>query len=131
MLIKSYLTNLDLHCLALCCRQGDPGSTRYFLSLEDNLFRIFGGDRIKTLMTTFGVADLPIESRMLTSSLSEAQRKVGRCSPRGLVAAAAVVVVVTRLPRASAGLQHPSAQCPYHHCVVVLSSCLKPAQDPV
>ncbi len=57
-------------------RQGDPGSTRYFLSLEDNLFRIFGGDRIKTLMTTFGVADLPIESKMLTNSLSEAQRKV-------------------------------------------------------
>lgn len=57
-------------------RQGDPGSTRYFLSLEDNLFRIFGGDRIKNLMTTFGVADLPIESKMLTNSLSEAQRKV-------------------------------------------------------
>ena len=61
----------------MCCfRQGDPGSTRYFLSLEDNLFRIFGGDRIQNLMKTFGVADLPIESKMLTNSLSEAQRKV-------------------------------------------------------
>ncbi len=59
------------------CRQGDPGSTRYFLSLEDNLFRIFGGDRIKSLMNTLGVGDLPIESKMLTNSLSEAQRKVG------------------------------------------------------
>ena len=47
------------------------------MSLEDNLFRIFGGDRIQNLMKTFGVADLPIESKMLTNSLSEAQRKVG------------------------------------------------------
>ena len=37
-------------------RQGDPGSTRYFLSLEDNLFRIFGGDRIKGMMDAFKVA---------------------------------------------------------------------------
>mmetsp|Transcript_38121 Transcript_38121/g.107713 ORF Transcript_38121/g.107713 Transcript_38121/m.107713 type:complete len:597 (-) Transcript_38121:59-1849(-) len=57
-------------------RQGDPGSTRYFLSLEDNLFRIFGGDRIKNMMSAFQVDDLPIESEMLTKSLSEAQRKV-------------------------------------------------------
>lgn len=57
-------------------RQGDPGSTRYFLSLEDNLFRIFGGDRIKNMMSAFQVADLPIESKMLTKSLDEAQRKV-------------------------------------------------------
>lgn len=70
----------DFNCL-FCCRQGDPGSTRYFLSLGDNLFRIFGGDRIKGLMSTFGVADLPIESRMLTNALDEAQRKVGGCSP--------------------------------------------------
>lgn len=34
-------------------RQGDPGSTRFFLSLEDNLFRIFGGDKIKNLMVAF------------------------------------------------------------------------------
>ena len=64
------------------CRQGDPGSTRYFLSLEDNLFRIFGGDRIKGLMNAFGVADLPIESKMLTNSLNESQRKV--CTPHVL-----------------------------------------------
>lgn len=58
-------------------RQGDPGSTRYFLSLEDNLFRIFGGDRIKKMMSAFRVdGDLPIESDMLTKSLNEAQRKV-------------------------------------------------------
>lgn len=57
-------------------RQGDPGSTRYFLSLEDNLFRIFGGDRIKGMMNMFQVGDLPIESGMLSKSLDEAQRKV-------------------------------------------------------
>lgn len=57
-------------------RQGDPGSSRFFLSLEDNLFRIFGGDRIQTLMRAFRVEDLPIESKMLTRALDEAQRKV-------------------------------------------------------
>lgn len=57
-------------------RQGDPGSTRFFLSLEDALFRVFGGDRIKGMMTAFRVGDLPIESNMLTKSLDEAQRKV-------------------------------------------------------
>ncbi len=57
-------------------RQGDPGSARYFLSLEDNLFRVFGGDRIKGLMSAFQIEDLPIESKMLTDALNEAQRKV-------------------------------------------------------
>eukprot|EP00227_Mantoniella_beaufortii_P019152 CAMPEP_0197574944 /NCGR_PEP_ID=MMETSP1326-20131121/515_1 /TAXON_ID=1155430 /ORGANISM="Genus nov. species nov., Strain RCC2288" /LENGTH=1006 /DNA_ID=CAMNT_0043137615 /DNA_START=211 /DNA_END=3227 /DNA_ORIENTATION=- len=57
-------------------RQGDPGSTRYFLSLEDNLFRIFGGDKIQNLMTVFRVEDMPIESGMLTQSLDQAQKKV-------------------------------------------------------
>ncbi|XP_071716773.1 protein translocase subunit SecA, chloroplastic [Rutidosis leptorrhynchoides] len=57
-------------------RQGDPGSTRFFLSLEDNIFRIFGGDRIQGMMRAFRVEDLPIESKMLTKALDEAQRKV-------------------------------------------------------
>ncbi|XP_024018155.1 protein translocase subunit SECA1, chloroplastic [Morus notabilis] len=57
-------------------RQGDPGSSRFFLSLEDNLFRVFGGDRIQGLMRAFRVEDLPIESQMLTKALDEAQRKV-------------------------------------------------------
>ncbi|KAL6782036.1 SECA1 [Auxenochlorella protothecoides x Auxenochlorella symbiontica] len=57
-------------------RQGDPGSTRYFLSLEDNLFRIFGGDKIQGLMSAFRIDDLPIESKMLTGALDGAQRKV-------------------------------------------------------
>ncbi|KAM7277283.1 hypothetical protein ACFE04_019149 [Oxalis oulophora] len=57
-------------------RQGDPGSSRFFLSLEDNLFRVFGGDRIQGMMRAFRVEDLPIESGMLTKALDEAQRKV-------------------------------------------------------
>eukprot|EP00897_Mesotaenium_endlicherianum_P003893 jgi/Mesen1/3531/ME000197S02552 len=57
-------------------RQGDPGSSRFFLSLEDNIFRIFGGDRIQGLMKAFRIEDLPIESKMLTRALDEAQRKV-------------------------------------------------------
>jgi len=58
-------------------RQGDLGSTRFFLSLEDNLLRIFGGDRVANLMNAFRVdEDMTIESGMLTRSLESAQKKV-------------------------------------------------------
>lgn len=58
-------------------RQGDLGSTRFFLSLGDNLLRIFGGDRVAALMNAFRVEeDMPIESGMLTRSLEGAQKKV-------------------------------------------------------
>ncbi len=58
-------------------RQGDLGSTRFFLSLEDNLLRIFGGERVANLMNAFRVdEDMPIESGMLTRSLESAQKKV-------------------------------------------------------
>jgi len=58
-------------------RQGDLGSTRFFLSLDDNLLRIFGGDRVANLMNAFRVdEDMPIESGMLTRSLENAQKKV-------------------------------------------------------
>ncbi len=58
-------------------RQGDPGSTRFFLSLQDNLLRIFGGERVAGLMNAFRVEeDMPIESGMLTRSLEGAQKKV-------------------------------------------------------
>ncbi len=58
-------------------RQGDPGSTRFFLSLQDNLLRIFGGDRVERLMNMMRVEDdMPIESKMLTNSLEGAQKKV-------------------------------------------------------
>ena len=58
-------------------RQGDNGSTRFFLSLEDNLLRIFGGENVARIMNLMNVEDdMPIESRMLTNSLEGAQKKV-------------------------------------------------------
>ena len=48
-------------------RQGDPGETRFYLSLEDDLMRLFGGERIKSMMETLDVdEDTPIENKMLT-----------------------------------------------------------------
>ena len=58
-------------------RQGDPGVSRFFLSLEDDLMRIFGGDRIQTLMETMGVdEDTPLETRMLSNTIETAQKKL-------------------------------------------------------
>ena len=58
-------------------RQGDPGSSRFFLSLEDDLLRIFGGDRIKNLMRTFKVPDdVPIESGLVSRAVNQAQTKI-------------------------------------------------------
>nr|YP_010903224.1 preprotein-translocase subunit a [Hypnea cornuta]WCH55677.1 preprotein-translocase subunit a [Hypnea cornuta] len=58
-------------------RQGDVGSSRFFLSLEDNLLRIFGGDKIRNLMQSLNIDDnTPIESNILTKSLDSAQKKV-------------------------------------------------------
>lgn len=58
-------------------RQGDPGSSQFYVSLEDDLMRIFGGDRIKGLMNTLGLPDdMPIENGMISRSIESAQRKV-------------------------------------------------------
>nr|QCI08855.1 Preprotein-translocase subunit a [Wrangelia sp.] len=58
-------------------RQGDKGTSRFFLSLQDNLFRIFGGDKIQQLMSNLNIADnIPIESIILSKSLDGAQKKV-------------------------------------------------------
>jgi len=58
-------------------RQGDPGSSRFFLSLEDDLMRIFGGDRIKSMMTTLGMSDEePIEAGMVTRAIERSQKRV-------------------------------------------------------
>jgi preprotein translocase subunit SecA len=58
-------------------RQGDAGSSQFFVSLEDELMRIFGSDRIKGLMETLKVPeDMPIENRFISKSLEQAQRKV-------------------------------------------------------
>lgn len=58
-------------------RQGDPGETQFFLSLEDDMLRIFGGDRIKTLMSNLNIPeDMPLESGIVVRVLNEAQKKV-------------------------------------------------------
>jgi len=58
-------------------RQGDPGSTRFYVSLEDDLMRIFGGDRVAGLMQTLGLDDsVPLESPVVSRSLEGAQKKV-------------------------------------------------------
>ncbi len=58
-------------------RQGDPGATRFYLSLEDDLMRLFGGERIDMLMESLGIdEDTPIETRMLTNAIESAQRRV-------------------------------------------------------
>jgi preprotein translocase subunit SecA len=58
-------------------RQGDPGSSRFFLSLQDDLLRIFGGERIQNLMLRLGMEeDVPIESRLITKRIAAAQKAV-------------------------------------------------------
>jgi preprotein translocase subunit SecA len=57
-------------------RQGDPGSSRFYLSLEDEILRIFGGDMIKKLMDFFKMDDTPLEHPLLTKTIENAQKRV-------------------------------------------------------
>ncbi len=58
-------------------RQGDPGTSRFFISLDDSVFRIFGGDRIKNMVKQFNLDDdTPLESNFLNNALDKAQQKV-------------------------------------------------------
>jgi preprotein translocase subunit SecA len=58
-------------------RQGDPGSSRFYLSLQDDLLRIFGGERMQNLMLKLGMEeDVPIESKLITSRIAGAQKAV-------------------------------------------------------
>ncbi|MDQ2711853.1 MAG: preprotein translocase subunit SecA [Acidobacteriota bacterium] len=58
-------------------RQGDPGSSRFYLSLQDDLLRIFGGERMQKLMLRLGMEeDVPIESKLITSRIASAQKAV-------------------------------------------------------
>ena len=58
-------------------RQGDPGSSRFYLSLEDDLMRLFGSERISTVMTKLGIEeDQPIEHGLITKAIENAQRRV-------------------------------------------------------
>lgn len=58
-------------------RQGDPGETQFYVSMEDTLMRVFGGERIKGLMGTFGIPEnQPIETRMISRQLESAQTRI-------------------------------------------------------
>ncbi|MDD6320716.1 MAG: preprotein translocase subunit SecA [Oscillospiraceae bacterium] len=58
-------------------RQGDPGASRFFLSLEDDLMRIFGGERVQNLMDSMGLEeDMPIENKLITNTIESAQKKL-------------------------------------------------------
>ena len=58
-------------------RQGDPGESQFYLSLEDDLMRIFGGERLQAMMTSMNIdEDMPIEARMVSKSIENAQAKV-------------------------------------------------------
>lgn len=58
-------------------RQGDPGSSQFFVSMEDDLMRLFGGERMKNLMTSLGLGDdQPIEARLVSRSIEQAQKKI-------------------------------------------------------
>ena len=68
---------IDNQLRGRAARQGDPGSTRFFLSLEDNLMRIFGGDKITSLMDMLNVDEtMAIESPLITRQIQSAQKKV-------------------------------------------------------
>mgnify|MGYP003393098534 CR=1 FL=1 len=58
-------------------RQGDPGSSQFFVSMDDDLLRLFGGDRMKSMMNTLGIKDdEPIEARLVSRSIEQAQKKI-------------------------------------------------------
>jgi preprotein translocase subunit SecA len=58
-------------------RQGDPGSTQFYISMEDDLMRVFGSDRMKSIMQTLKVPeDMPIENRLISRSIEAAQKKI-------------------------------------------------------
>ena len=68
---------IDNQLRGRAARQGDPGSTNFFLSLEDNLMRIFGGEKISNIMTFLKAEeDLPIEAKMVTNAVENAQKRV-------------------------------------------------------
>lgn len=68
---------IDNQLRGRAARQGDPGSTRFFLSLEDNLMRIFGGDKITAVMNMLNVEEnMAIENKLITKQIESAQKKV-------------------------------------------------------
>nr|YP_010536932.1 preprotein-translocase subunit a [Ditylum brightwellii]UYC30719.1 preprotein-translocase subunit a [Ditylum brightwellii] len=73
---RNYSRRIDNQLRGRCGRQGDPGKSRFFLSLEDELLRIFGGSKIQDFMQNQLFDDVPLESELLTKSLDSAQKRV-------------------------------------------------------
>ena len=73
---KNESRRVDNQLRGRCGRQGDPGTSRFFLSLDDNLLRLFGGPKIQTFLQTQMTDDAPLESSLLTQSLDSAQQRV-------------------------------------------------------
>jgi preprotein translocase subunit SecA len=67
---------IDNQLRGRCGRQGDPGTSRFFLSLDDNLLRLFGGPKVQTFMQNQIADDSPLESDFITKSLDSAQQRV-------------------------------------------------------
>ncbi len=67
---------IDNQLRGRCGRQGDPGLSRFFLSLDDSLLRLFGGPKVQNFMATQLLDDSPLESKLLTKSLDSAQKRV-------------------------------------------------------
>lgn len=68
---------IDNQLRGRCARQGDPGSSKFFLSLEDDLMRLFGSDNISSIMDKLGMEeDEPIEHKLVTRSIESAQKKL-------------------------------------------------------
>merc|ERR1712228_1100374 len=67
---------IDNQLRGRCGRQGDPGFSRFFLSLDDKLLRLFGGPKIQNFMQNQFLDDSPLESSFLTKSLDSAQKRV-------------------------------------------------------
>ena len=67
---------IDNQLRGRCARQGDPGTSKFFLSLEDRLLRLFGGSKIQNFMKSQLLDDSPLESNLLTKSLDAAQKRL-------------------------------------------------------
>ena len=67
---------IDNQLRGRCARQGDPGTSKFFLSLEDRLLRLFGGPKIQNFMKSQLLDDSPLESNLLTKSLDSAQKRL-------------------------------------------------------
>jgi len=75
--MKRGASSIDNQLRGRAGRQGDPGSSRFFLSLEDDLLRVFGGERVKALMYRLGMTEgIPIESKLISRRIENAQKAV-------------------------------------------------------